>query len=89
MQAALGKSEGRTSDTNTANATGKAAKEVGKGKVDRSTEMTPTEGEEKEEEDPGYNPTLEDLRLREVYRDWVHANPGTHLDGSIRDNSVW
>ena len=24
--------------------------------------------------------------LREVYGDWVHANPGTHLDGGIRDD---
>ena len=30
---------------------------------------------------PGYVPTPEDLRLQEVYRDWVHGNPGTHLDG--------
>ena len=32
---------------------------------------------------PGYVPTKEDLRLREVYGDWVHGNPGTHLDGGI------
>ena len=36
-----------------------------------------------------YQPTPEDLRLREVYRDWVHANPGTHLDGGVRDDSLW
>ena len=38
---------------------------------------------------PGYVPTLEDLRLREVYEDWVHKNPGTHLDGGVADNSAW
>ena len=38
---------------------------------------------------PGYNPTPEDLRIREVYRDWVHANPGTYLDGGVRDESEW
>ena len=30
---------------------------------------------------PGYTPTPEDLRLREVYGEWVHVIPGTHLDG--------
>ena len=30
---------------------------------------------------PRYFSTPEDLRLREVYGDWVHQNPGTHLDG--------
>ena len=38
---------------------------------------------------PGYNPTPEDLRLQEVYGDWVHANPGTHLDGGVRGDSAW
>ena len=38
---------------------------------------------------PGYQPTPEDLCLWEVNRDWVHANPGTHLDGGVRDNSAW
>ena len=37
----------------------------------------------------GYTPTPEDLSLREVYGDWVHANPGTHLEGGIRDDSAW
>ena len=40
-------------------------------------------------DEPGYNPTPEDLRLRKVYRDWVHANPGTHLDGGIHDDLAW
>ena len=43
-------------------------------------------------EEPGYNPTPEDLRIREVYGYWVHADPGTHLDGGVRDDSagqVW
>ena len=38
---------------------------------------------------PGYVPTPEDLRLREVYWDWIHGNPGTHLDSSVTDNSAW
>ena len=35
---------------------------------------------------PRYVPTPEDLRLREVYGDWVHRNLGTHLDGGITEN---
>ena len=38
---------------------------------------------------PGYVPTPEDLRLQEVYGDWVHGNPGTHLDGRIMDDGTW
>ena len=38
---------------------------------------------------PRYVPTLEDLRLREVYGDWVHGNLVTHLDGAIKDDSAW
>ena len=38
---------------------------------------------------PGYTPTPEDLCLREDYRDWVHANPVTHLGGGVCDNSEW
>ena len=64
-------------------------KENNKGKSDGNTETPPEEGEGTAGYEPGYNPTLEDLRLREVYGDWVHANPGTHLDRGIRDNSVW
>ena len=37
----------------------------------------------------GCTPTPEDLRLQEVYRDWVHSNPGTHIDGGIEDNKTW
>ena len=43
-------------------------------------------------DDQGYTPTPEDLRLPEVYGDWVHANPGTQLDGGIGgigDNAAW
>ena len=32
---------------------------------------------------------MEDLCLWEVYVDWFHANPGTHLNGGIGDNAVW
>ena len=38
---------------------------------------------------PGYVPTPEDLRLWEVYGDWVHGNPGTHLDGGIAEDGKW
>ena len=38
---------------------------------------------------PGYVPTLEELRLREVYGDWVHGNPGTHIDGGVTNDSTW
>ena len=54
--------------------------------------MAPAEDEGGEGDDPGYTPTLEDLCLQEVYGYWVHANPGTHLDGGIGDNvegQVW
>ena len=37
----------------------------------------------------GYTLTPEDLHLWEVYKDWVHANPGTHLDSGIRDDNTW
>ena len=50
---------------------------------------TPSEGEGTAGDDLGYTPTPEDLRLREFYGDWVHANPGTHLDGGICNNSAW
>ena len=48
----------------------------------------PTEGEREEGDDPGYTLTLEDLRLREIYGYWFHANPGTHLDGGIGDDTA-
>ena len=37
----------------------------------------------------GYTPTLEDLRLKEVYGDWVHNNSGDCLHGGISDDKVW
>ena len=38
---------------------------------------------------PGTSRKAEDLRLREVYGDWVHGNPGTHLDGGIAEDGTW
>ena len=38
---------------------------------------------------PGYVLTPEDLPLREVYVEWVHGNPGTHLDVGITDDGTW
>ena len=67
---------------------GRAEKERGDGKAG-SHKRTPSEGEGTSEYEPVYTPTPEDLRLQEVYGDWVHANPGTHLDGGIRDDSAW
>ena len=52
-------------------------------------DTTPEEGQGMAGDFPGYKPTPEDIRLREVHGDWVHANPGTHLDGGVRDNSAW
>ena len=37
----------------------------------------------------GYVPTPEDLRLQEVHGDWVHGNPGTHLNRGVRNESAW
>ena len=47
------------------------------------------DGEGESGDKPWYNLTPEDLRLWEVYRDWVHRNPGTHLDGGITDDGKW
>ena len=35
------------------------------------------------------NPTQEELRLKGVYRDWVHANDGTHQHRNNVDDGVW
>ena len=63
-------------------------KERGEEKSDSHT-TTPSEGEDTEGDEPGYTPTQEDIRLREVYGDWVHNDLGTHLDGGIHDDSAW
>ena len=47
------------------------------------------DGEGENGDVPGYAPNPEDLRLREVYGDWVHGNPGTHLDGGILEDRMW
>ena len=52
-------------------------------------ETPPEEGEGTAGDKPGYNPTPEDLRLQEVYGEWIPANPGKHLNGGIRDDSAW
>ena len=38
---------------------------------------------------PGYVLTPEDLRFGEVYGDWVHGNPGTHLDSGVANDLAW
>ena len=47
------------------------------------------DGEGESEDAPRYVPTPEDLRLQEVYGDWVHGNPGTYLDCRITDDGTW
>ena len=47
------------------------------------------DGEGESGDAPGYVPTPEDLRLREVYRDWVHGSLGTYLDGGIAEDGMW
>ena len=71
--------------------TGTTAQGKGKEKSagGRETEKTLEKGEGTAGEVPRYNPTPEDLRIQEVYGDWVHANPGTHLDGGVRNYSSW
>ena len=68
---------------------GKAAKANGEGKADGNMERPPEEGEGAAGDEPGYTPTPEDLHIQEVYGYWVHANPGTHVDRGICDNSAW
>ena len=46
-------------------------------------------GKERGGDKLGYTLTPEDLRLREVYRYWVHTNPRTHLDSSIGKDASW
>ena len=38
---------------------------------------------------PGYTPTTEDLRIKEVYGEWVHGKPDTHLHGGIGFYGAW
>ena len=49
----------------------------------------PADGKGEKGDEPEYTPTPEDFRLQEVYRDWVHTNPGTHLDGGIGNDAAW
>ena len=46
-------------------------------------------GEGESVDEPGYTLTSEHLCLWEVYGDWVHGNPGTHIDGGITDDGKW
>ena len=87
----MGKSEREHGATDDASANGREAtgKEEDKSAVGRETETPPEDGKGSKGDMPRYQPTPEDLRLQEVYGDWVHANPSTHLDGGVRDDSVW
>jgi hypothetical protein len=62
---------------------------------DDESRSTPV-GEEKEEEKkrnvgdlPGAIISDADLQLYGVYGDYVHQNPGQHLDGGIADDKLW
>ena len=83
--------EGKPAQHTMRERTGKVTQ--GKGKDESSgstaTEKPPEEGKDTDGYVPGYTSTPENLRLREVYGDWIHANPGTHLDGGVRDDSAW
>ena len=52
-----------------------------------TSEGTPEEREKGEgpaEDIPGYAPTREDRRIKEVYGDWVHSNDGTNLSWGVK-----
>ena len=87
----MGKTKRGRGTTHDASANGDkgAGKGEEKSSGSRETETPPEDGEGKVGDVPGYNPTPEDLRLWEVYRDWVRANPGTHLDRGVCNNSAW
>ena len=88
-QAAVGESEGgQPMQQNPRKQPGRAEKKRGKEKASGHT-TTPSEAKGTVWDKLGYIPTLEDLRLQDVYRDWVYANPGTHLDGGIRNDLTW
>ena len=83
--------EGQPAQHTTRAQPGKAAQGKGEDKSSGSmeTEKPPEQGEGTTGDVPGYNPNPEDLRIWEVHEDWVHANPGTHMDGGVRNNSAW
>ena len=56
---------------------------------DRATATQLDDGNGTAGDVPGYQPTPEDLRLRDFYGDWIHANPSTRLVGGIRDDLAW
>ena len=66
-----------------------STEETERGRGDANVTGEPVEGEGASSDVPGYVPTPEDLRLREVYRDWVHGNQGTHLDGGVAEYGLW
>ena len=38
---------------------------------------------------PGYMPTEVNMKLKEVYGNYLHQNDGSHLDGGILDDAIW
>ena len=58
------------------------------GERDDDAPRNTADGEGESGNVPWYVPTPEDLCLREVYRDWVHGNPGTHLDNKIAEDGT-
>ena len=67
--------------------TGTEASGRRKGVADATEESSEEEGARGDV--PRYVPNPEDLRLREVYGDWVHGNPGTHLDSGVAEDGLW
>ena len=59
------------------------------GRGDAYSTGVPEEGEGGRGNVPGYVPTPEDLRFREIYGYRYHGNPGTHLDGGGANDSAW
>ena len=53
------------------------------------TQSEPQYWEGEESNFPGYSPTPEDLRLKEICGDRVHAKAGYHLHRGVADDVVW
>jgi hypothetical protein len=63
--------------------------------VEPLTPETPSLEEEEEVQDtpigdlPGAVISEADLKMKEVYGDYVHQNDGSHLDGRIKEDGAW
>jgi hypothetical protein len=63
--------------------------------VEPLTPETPSLEEEEEVQDtpigdlPGAVISEADLKMKEVFGDYVHQNDGSHLDGGIKEDGAW